>query len=240
MTKVANEIGTAVPLLMRDMATYFIQFRAVNRSSLYDKLIEALDGRELLSSSGFSTLNYDCILEFALLESGFTIDYFGKTEGRSLPVMKLHGSCNMFSAGIQAGPGISYQGVIFEGGIQAWLDANQVIRHCLAETALAPVMCQYMEGKPSSVSPSAIRDIQAQWCTRVLASEKIVCIGVRIHLGDEHIWGPLAKARGTLFFIGDREPFDTWSTTCRKAQSTFLAPRFSSGFNRLLAALEKP
>jgi hypothetical protein len=62
MRQVHDEIGGAIPQLMREMAVYFVQFRPSNRASLYCRLIQeiqrlGLDDRVLLS-----TLNYECVL----------------------------------------------------------------------------------------------------------------------------------------------------------------------------------
>lgn len=131
MGRVAEEMSVVVPSLMRDMAVYFIQFRSIGRGSLYDRLIRDLEERGLLGSAVFSTLNYECILEYALLEAGLQIDYFGNSGIGVQQILKLHGSCNMFSVGVQATPGVTYtKGVVFEGGIQAWLDRSRVVESC--------------------------------------------------------------------------------------------------------------
>lgn len=237
MAAVTNAMSLAVPALMRDMAVYFVQFRSVGKTSLYDRLIRDLSERSLMGNVAFSTLNYECVLEYALLNAGHQIDYFGS--GSGVPVLKLHGSCNMFSSGIQATPGIAYsQGVVFEGGIQAWLDSNRVIEHCLTQTALAPVMCQYMEGKPTSVSPSSLKEVQARWGEILGTSAAVVCIGIRPHPPDSHIWGPIAHAPGQLLFVGDQAAFDAWAAANRSASSKWLAPRFASGYEHLLNELE--
>lgn len=239
MARVSEEMSVAVPALMRDMAIYFIQFRSSARGSLYDRLIRDLHERGLLGSVVFSTLNYECVLEYALLEAGVEIDYFGNAGAGAQPVLKLHGSCNMFSAGVQATPGVTYtKGVVFEGGIQAWLDQNRVIEHCLVETALAPVMCQYMEGKPTSVSPSALKSIQDRWAELVAASTAVVCIGVRPHRPDAHVWEPLARFSGKLLFIGDEARFTEWAAERSVHVSTWLASRFSTGYEEMLKQLE--
>ncbi len=239
MARVAEGLSVAVPGLMREMAIYFVQFRPVGQASLYDRLIRDLSDRGLIGDIVFSTLNYECIFEYALLGNGHQVDYFGSSDANAVPVLKLHGSCNMFSAGIQATPGVSYtQGVVFEGGIRAWLDASRVIEHCLTKTALAPVMCQYMEGKPTSVSPSALKEIQARWAGFVDKADAVVCIGIRPHSPDAHIWEPLARAPGRLFFIGERAQFDEWVAASRPGPAKWLAARFGSGYSHLLDELE--
>jgi len=153
--------GMAIPALMRDLAVYFIQFRPINKSTLYCKLISSLNEQGILSRSLMSTLNYECVLEFSLVGQGHQITYFDNGDEHTIPVWKLHGSCNMFSHNLQASPNVYYgTGVSFEGGLKANLDSNDVIRHCLVETGLSPAMCLYMRGKPLQVSPSVVATLQ--------------------------------------------------------------------------------
>ena len=89
MATVATTICAAVPMLMRDMATYFVQFRPVGKASLYDRLVRDLESRGVLKQTIFSTLNYECILEYSLLQAGHSLDYFDVIADASVPVLKL-------------------------------------------------------------------------------------------------------------------------------------------------------
>jgi len=225
MQLVHDRVGGAIPSLMREMAVYFVQFRPHDRATLYCRLIEDLHKNGLLERVLFSTLNYECLLEFSLLHHGHGIAYFDEGTGNQVPVWKLHGSCNIFSHGVQAGPGIAYgTGVVWEGGIEAFLDSNLVIQRCLVETALAPVMCLYMHGKPLSVSPAAIHGQQKAWAERVDAASVVVSIGVRPLTGDDHIWKPLASTSAQLYFIGDSTVLDQWSKPNRTGATEHLLP----------------
>jgi hypothetical protein len=154
MDIVYNEYGGAIPQLMREMAAYFVQFYIADDRCAYVRLVAELDKRDLQTDTVFSTINYECLLEGAINRTGHSIDYFSNA-ANGIRVIKLHGSCNMFSIGLQAGQGIGYgTGISFEGGIQAMPSKDDVIRHCLCETGLAPVMNLYMKGKPLSVSRS--------------------------------------------------------------------------------------
>jgi hypothetical protein len=183
-------------------------------------------------------LNYECLLEFSLLNHGYGIAYFDEGTDGQVPVWKLHGSCNMFSHGVQAGPGISYgTGVIFEGGIEAFLDSNLVIQRCLVETALAPVMCLYMQGKPLSVSPAVIQDQQKRWARKVSTAAIVVTIGVRPSTGDDHIWKPLASTGAQLYFIGESTALDNWSAANRTGPTEYLGGKFNEAYLGLLRKL---
>src|SRR5687768_14554101 len=106
MAMVYERHSMAIPLLMREMALYFSQFRPQSRSSLYCRL--AKDVEDHIDALAFATLNYECVLEYALLEAGASIDYFGNDDNGAATVWKLHGSCNMFSHQLHASEGVFY------------------------------------------------------------------------------------------------------------------------------------
>jgi hypothetical protein len=235
MGLIHDELGMAIPELMRQMAIYFVQFRPVGRNTLYCRLVRDLQAAGLLNRTLFSTLNYECVLDFSLVEHGHRIDYFANDDAGAVPLWKLHGSCNMFSEGLQATPGVFYgTGVTFEGGIQALADPNRVIQHCLVETALAPVMSLYMRGKPLAVSPSAIAQLQQRWSNAVSAATVVIVVGVRPWPADDHIWQPLAKTAAHLLYVGDPAVFSDWVASARAGPYTLLAGRFSRGFSTIL------
>ncbi len=237
MESVYKQLGPAIPSLMRDMAVYFVQFRPYRRSTLYCRLVTDLDRTGILPRTLFSTLNYECLLEYSLTEQGHRLNYFHTALPGQVPVLKLHGSCNMFPHKIEASPGILYgTGVIWEADIRALPDPNEVIRHCLVETALAPVMCLYMRGKPVGVSPGAIRQIQGKWTDALASASTIVCIGVKPVSEDEHIWQPLTSAPANLYFIGDEGPFQQWCQS-RNGPAMYLGERFNEAYPELLRRL---
>jgi|SRR5690625_989702 len=238
MGLVYDNFGHNISQLMREMAIYFIQFRPIPGKSIYCKLIRFLKNYDLLQSVLFSTLNYECTLEYSLLSQNLDIDYFNNKYA-AIPIWKLHGSCNMFSESLKVGQGISYgTGISFEGGVKAYLDSNEVIEECLIKSGLAPVMCLFMKGKPLQVSPSSIKYIQEEWSNHVLNAKTIFCIGVNPLPEDDHIWDHLSETQADLYFIGDQERFDEWSKKNRKDKSVFLSNYFHSGFEQILTKLD--
>jgi hypothetical protein len=240
MQVVYNDHGAAIPQLMRDMAIYFIQFRPYEKFSLYSRLIEDLLLLRKLDRTILSTLNYECILEFALAGMGVEIQYFSDRTSSTCPVWKLHGSSNFFSADLHFSQDVSYgTGVVIEGGVRAFLDIGEVIGHCLAGTGLAPVMSLYMEGKPVGVCPSMIKQIQGFWKNAVESARMLFLIGVHPNIADAHIWEPLAHATGHIAVIGDQSALMTWAKSYRTGGGVeFLGARFLEGYPRLLERLE--
>lgn len=241
MAEVYQQAGVAIPQLMREMAIYFAQFRPVTSDCLYRRLVRDLKGSRMAQRSIFSTLNYECALEFSLNAEGETISYFEQEPVKSWPTWKLHGSCNFFSKELQASPGVFFgTGVIVEGGIQALPSIDDVLRHCLVETALAPVMNLYMQGKPLAVSPSVIRQIQAWWTQAILSASKVVVVGVYPNMEDDHLWKPLSETQAQLLFIGAEKAFQDWLAAHRQNHSLYLGSRFSDSYDKLISNLSSP
>jgi hypothetical protein len=239
MKIIYERMSRAIPQLMREMAVYFAQFRPASGRSLYCSLLDRLRSLGLIERVLLSTLNYDCVLEFSLLQKGIAPSLFqSTTENHNVPVWKLHGSCNMFATGVEATPGVDYSmGVTFEGGIEAVFDTNEVIGRWLGATALAPVMCLYMHDKPLNVAPSTIKQLQAMWNEEVSRSRAVFCIGVNPNPSDTHIWQPIAKAHGDVFFICGQTGFDAWTSEFRPVRSVLIAERFGDGFRQLEGSL---
>lgn len=240
MRAVYDTFGQAIPQLMREMAVYFVQFRPFGRDSLYCRLIRDLQKENVLPQLIFSSLNYECVLEFALLEAGIRVEYFPENlTPEAIAVWKLHGSCNMFAQSVQASQGVLYgTGVTWEGGAQAFFDSNRVVEHCLVETGLAPMMSLYMEGKPLNVSPSVVRQVQDAWSEHVAAARAIFVVGVMPVVSDTHIWAPLADTRAPLYFVGDGNAFQKWTQSQRPDVSSFyLGSRFAESYADLITRM---
>lgn len=223
--------------LMNQLAVYLIQFRPATGSSLYCKLIKFLHQHDLLVRTVVSTLNYDCILEFSVLAQGIGITYFDAGIGMELPVWKLHGSCNMFSKNVKASGILYSKGVVFEGGLEAYLDIGTVVEKAIVAQALAPAMCLYMRGKPVQISPSVISKVQQMWREQVAAANKVFCIGVNPWPEDGHIWDSLKLTQATLYFLGDQDAFKKWTSMHRSGPSEFLGTQFHTGYEQIERAL---
>ena len=239
MQVISNSMSAHVPELMRQMAIFFIQFRPASGRTLYCHLTTALADLGLLDRVIFSTLNYECILEFSLLMKSIPFNYFDPIDKNPhLPVWKLHGSCNMFATGVSATPGVVYTaGVIFQGGLEALMDSNDVIGRWLCGTALAPAMCLYMKGKPLSISPDLIHKIQNMWQDAVAESDILFCVGVNPNVEDAHIWKPIAETSSRLLYIGAQQAFEAWLQQYRHGPAEFLGDRFSTSFGILRRSL---
>ncbi len=210
--------------LLRCMADYFARFRPLSRSA-YHRLMEHLDAHGALCGTYLSTLNYDCLLEYAGREFRGTIQYFSAdpTDLDALAVWKIHGSCNFLPASVSgAASGISYSasGVSWEGDLNI-VDASQV-GPFVARSAFYPAMAIFMEGKPVNSHQSQIKQLQSMWADAVLHADAVGVIGVRPNEADTHIWQPLADTDAELVVIGNRNEYDEWAKARRPGKRTHI------------------
>ena len=206
--------GTTV--LMQCLGDYFAKFRPLNGNA-YSRLIEYLQAHRGIEGTFFSTLNYDCLFEYAGRTRDLTIDYETEEPSREsvLSVWKIHGSCNFLPVDVQAQRGnVSFDAAAVQwDGRVALVDALQV-GPFLKTSAFYPAMAVFMKGKPIHANQSFLKKLQQQWTTRVLEVEKIGIIGVNPNPEDGHIWDPLSKTDAELIIIGDRQKYEQWSKRC--------------------------
>ncbi|GGM52678.1 hypothetical protein [Haloarcula argentinensis] len=225
--------------LYRAMGDYFARFRILSSPTWYDRLISELESSISSGETAFASLNYECLLELALSQNGFDINYFPDQLSEQSIVLKPHGSCNFISDSVQAQGGVSFtEGVRFSGGIRA-VDLDEVIQYCRSNTALYPAMSLFRPDKHIQIGHSVIQDLQKNWANAVEEANKIAIIGVKPRKSDEHIWGQLSKTNADIYYIGGEEPFNDWRNDNRaNSQDEFISDRFHTGFADLIDRLQ--
>ena len=213
----------ATPVLMRCIADYFARFRS-DGSGTYERLLQGLEDEGALGDTFFSTLNYECVLETAARNHGFSrVEFFREapTDDEALTVWKIHGSCNFLPASVAGGAGA----VSFSGAAVKWdgemkiVDPSQV-GPFVANSAFYPAMAVFMEGKPVHSHQSAIATTQSWWAKAVSEAECVGVIGVHPNVADEHLWAPLADADGKLVILGDVDASEQWAASYRNGRET--------------------
>ncbi|MCI0339534.1 MAG: SIR2 family protein [Planctomycetales bacterium] len=225
MNAVLQKFGMAVAPLMQEMAVFFSIFAIpASGENRYVTLLERARKHRVL----WSTLNYECLLECAAARLGRSVAYFADPADDSVPVWKLHGSCNFRVTGLAAGRGVSFgTGVTVGGGIEP-MDLPQVREWCAGDNALYPAMSLYAAGKPIVMSPGPVQDAQSRWARHVLESERVLLIGINPHGPDGHVWGPLATTPAEVACIGNEAAFTAWASANRGGRPTkFFGSRWS-------------
>lgn len=225
--------------LYRAMGDYFARFRILSSPTWYDRLISELENSISSGETAFVSLNYECLLEIALSQNGFNINYFPDRLSEPAVVLKPHGSCNFISDSIQAQGNVSFtEGVTFSGGVRA-VDLDEVVQYCRSDTALYPAMSLFRPDKHIQIGHSVVHDLQENWANAVEEADKIMIIGVKPRESDEHIWGELSETDADIYYIGGEESFYDWRENNRdNLQDEFISNRFHTGFADLIDRLQ--
>lgn len=224
--------------LYRSMGDYFARFRIQSSPTWYDRLISELESSISSGETTFVSLNYECLLEIALRQYGFKVNYFPDRLAEPAIVLKPHGSCNFISDSVQA-QNISFsEGVTFSGSIRA-VDRQEALQYCRSNTALYPAMSLFRPDKYIQIGHGTVQDLQEKWTNAVEKASKIAIIGVKPRVSDKHIWGELSKTNADIYYIGGKKPFYDWRDNNRDgSQGEFISNRFHTGFADIIDRLQ--
>ncbi len=216
----SNWHGTSA--LMRAMADYFAMFRPLEGNS-YSRLIEHLSSHGAIAGTTFSTLNYECLLEYAIRNNRLKLRYDSPepSSAETLSILKIHGSCNFLPASVSASAAaISYSAnsIGWDGEIRI-VDVP-LVRPFVTHNAFYPAMAIFMEGKPVRSHQGAISMMQTWWKEAVLKADRIGIVGVKPNVPDDHIWGPLAESNSEVVVIGDTTAYECWGKQYRAGKVT--------------------
>ena len=228
--------------LLRETCAYLGEFKLGSRNH-YRTLVQGL--HDLPDQIVLSTLNYELLLEQAIIEAGMRVAYSGPpAPPRAIVLLKPHGSCNF----LPYLPGFSFHNVTFAGGPGATavdgqvriVGADEARRFCRDEDSLAPVIAVYARGKQVPFCPSFVGRIQEAWRAAVDSAARLFVIGVRTNPEDAHIWGPLASSTAPLWYVGpDRTAFEAWKKTSGRRNARHLANDFGESLPTILHMLKR-
>lgn len=214
MNYIWENYSELVPDLMQDMARYFVQYELDNsQKDFYSQLIVYLIENGKIDHYILSTINYDLLIEKALDLA--RREYHYGLESLEIPnktlLLKLHGSCNFTVKGIKVKKGmVNYRSAAtFYGNGITPLGPDQISNYC-SSSALYPCMSLYAPGKPNQMARSTIEKIQKNWQKYIKSAEKIIVVGAKPFVSDSHIWDYIAKSKGDLYYIGNKEKFNRW------------------------------
>lgn len=218
MNSVIKEQPEKVLELQRNMAQYFFNFNP-SADSLYFRLIEKL-GIENLS---FASLNYDRLIEEAIIRSGFLPkNNLEMKKEKEVYLCLPHGCSNYFLEGIEIPPGL-FETTCVENAIDS--SDMKMIRHLeefqlqISSNALPPVMSCFNSRKDSLVGRMFLDSQEIMFAKMVLSAELIVIVGVNVREHDKHIWSPLSKTKAKIVYCSGEDGakgFNSWVKECRK------------------------
>jgi hypothetical protein len=234
---------TRVDLLtfLQRMSLYFLRFSILNHNrNFYSKLLY-LTGR-LKNNYVFATLNYDLLLDQALLHRGL-ISNWAETE----KIVKLHGSPNyvideVIAAGLRSNVIVSsHRTAARVGAPTRVVDPDTARRHC-QRYDVAPAISAYAIGKKVFYGDERVLHQQKLFIEHLETISSIAVIGVNLNENDTHIWGPLANTKAKIGIVNpDLAQYERWASArgiivrqlCQKVGDIF-APSNTEDFIKFL------
>jgi hypothetical protein len=225
-----------------DLAVFFTRFVLnPNAPSAYDGLLQTLDRNGHLPDARFVSLNYETLLEQAMVRNGVQVRYIvGFTEmARSAgDLLKPHGSCNWLPVGQIYGSGNKFGASVadYEGPIRV-ASLSDVRKERGIGASFSPAMSLYAPGKHSPVAPGAITAARDAMHAAIEESDAILVVGACPRLVDEHVFKPLAEADAPVFFVGGDEAIDDFVAARDGRTFERLGRKFLPSLNQIDRAL---
>ena len=229
----------------RRVAEFFARYRLDGGGhDMYSLLLSGLGIRSLLKRLTLGSLNYDCLLEEAILGLRLSMDYMldNRAPQGSMPLAKPHGSCNFITgdlfwkrAYLTNANASSIECAFTALPVQA-LEGRLLERFSTYEPAFFPVLGLYSPDKPSIVAPAKLGNLRNTLAERIKRATAVVLIGLSPNLRDPHLWEPVAQSQASniVYMGGERE-----NETLRQLQgrAVHLAATFEAGAAPVLDTL---
>ncbi|WP_151444368.1 SIR2 family protein, partial [Cronobacter sakazakii] len=169
MVKFFKERNIDTTELLKQMCAYLARFR-IDDGNVYVKLFNIIKKRKSIC---IATTNYDLLIEQAISSVGRYIQYHSSTRApNNIPVLKIHGSVNFVPTASISNIGFEIPadsiGAIFEGPIDVYDNADNIINYCKSDTALSPAVAMYHPKKTVLHCPSFVANQQKDFNTEIL------------------------------------------------------------------------
>jgi len=224
-----------ISFFMKDIAIFFSKFKITDfKQNLYYKLFRELKKRDALKETVVSTINYDCLIEFALEKLNVNYSYVATNIDNTIIVLKIHGSCNYIldPKVISVRSDVKYRpGITFNPPLR-FISPEGIEKYCNSDTALYPAMAIYMSSKPIQMGSVAITKMQKDWQEIIMKAKKIFIIGVNPNLEDKHIWDYIDK-KDQVLYCGNKYRFDEWQKN-KNRKDIFLNCTFKSAIQNII------
>jgi hypothetical protein len=223
--------------LIRDMAVYFSRFNVKNISTnLYCRFVQTYKDRILGGDILLSTLNYECLIEYALGVYGITPTYIGNVPASAARVLKVHGSCNFIPQNFLLGQG---EGLTFNWTWKSAINTSIKFVHPnavgqeLDKTGIPSAMSMYTERKQSPICPLTLARLRSDFIKYCEAAKIVITVGVRPNPDDSHIWNVIADSSAIVFIVADKISSDDWIAKSGKGKATWIGETFAVAWEEL-------
>jgi hypothetical protein len=223
-------------VLQRAMASYFFRFQP-GPTNLYVNLAGCI--RNGGWDGALVTLNYERLLELALLSAAIEVHAPGVANRRSggMEVCLPHGCCHLFGQ-VKVGGNINIGGgIVFDSSeIHAVDDPAQHAQRIQSDR-LPPVMSYIVPDKQNRTGVSFIKGQRKRFEALASSASSIVVIGLSIRPRDVHIWAPLARTPARIIYCGGprgAKEYRSWSKESRAGrQDVVLEGYFRDEFDTI-------
>ncbi len=223
-----GDLDADIVLLLKDMSIYFSKFKIINEYNSYFKLIKkfkiAFENRDII----ISTLNYECLIEYALMLSKINDFYYLAGDSLKACILKIHGSCNFIPQNFHARKGSRV--ILGKSKLDAGIDflhPSEVEGR--VKNGFFAAMSLYEKNKTNIISPELIKEIANQYQKFVNEAEIVISIGVRPNPeNDHHVWGPLASTDAKVYLIGSKDDCENWISKYTSSNGEYIGERFES------------
>lgn len=215
---------SVVPIL-HATAKYLSRFELCGcRENGYRRMLVGLGAQ--LHRTRFATLNYDLLLDRAVLGLGLRLRLGGQPDPRTASILKPHGAVNLLPKFNGQLDNCSFKGsstYVETGNVECPppLEAQEIVDWCNdgRNSCMAPVMSVYAAGKQTPFNSRLVEEQRQIWGEQVRSAKRVVIIGVKLVEHDAHLWEPLAANRGAVMYVNtsadDRDAFANWSRRVR-------------------------
>lgn len=197
--------SVVINALQKEIAMYLCKFTP-SIENAYFRLFRSL--RKNLSDINILTLNYDLLIENAILMNGFKQVYYGATDAPKPSVLKVHGSSNFVPTipnGIifQGNVIIGYEAFHETGGISYLNGKDAVLQWCKSKQNLdfSPVMCMYNKEKRNVINPSYLMKVKGEYLDIIRRTNVLAIVGVKYVEHDNHIWDVIFECSPELIIV---------------------------------------
>lgn len=228
---------------VRELALYFSAFTVpAAGTNYYREVIRSLGERNMLSSTLFATINYDCLIELAAASLSIPYSYpqLHEQEG-GLAILKLHGSCNWLlespddsmSNDAHIGLGDEDLSILPIDNVASLLPKR--LRQL--DTCGLPAMFPYRKFKNWLAAGPALHQLWSQWEAALKTAKRIIIVGCGVWSHDTLLWKPLREGGADVSFVDlNREAFARLRDLAPSARH--IEGTFEQGFPAISELLE--
>jgi hypothetical protein len=213
-----RSVPHCIQSFQQDLSRYFLAFTP-QPGNHYISFLEILRNKKI--KVAFSSINYDLLLERAILATGNTYNHcVNRNQRGGLLVLKLHGSCNIVPVStaklsdfiiVEEVPQNEYEGSSLETYVSETLNDDQIIQFLDNESVLVPLIATYHKSKKVVQNPRTIELVQQVWKGHLEQVDALFIIGTRLVLHDSHIWDVVAALKKTVYWVSPDKSALEWA-----------------------------